>query len=348
MFKILVIAPSWVGDAVMAQPLLRRLKEQRPDAVIDVFAPAWVAPVLERMPEVRRIIANPLAHGELRLPLRWRLGRALRKERYDQALVLPNSLKSALIPFFAGIPRRTGFVGEARYGLLNDARRLDKKALPLMVERFAALAAPPFEKGELGGISPKTVFQPRLTSTGAQQQAALDRLALAPRKPVAAFCPGAEYGPAKRWPAPYFAELAQALAAQGYEVWLLGSGKDAQTGEEIERLSQGTARNLCGKTDLAEAIDLLAAASLVITNDSGLMHVAAALDRPMIAIFGSSSPGFTPPLSGRARILSLNLPCSPCFKRECPLGHFDCMRKLTPERVAGEIGKPGGTCQVAG
>jgi heptosyltransferase-2 len=148
---------------------------------------------------------------------------------------------------------------------------------------------------------------------------------------------GAEYGPAKRWPAAHFAALAGKLATDGYQVWLLGSAKDAAIGAEIEQASRGAALNLCGRTDLGQAVDLLSTADLVVSNDSGLMHLAAALDRPMVAIFGSSSPGFTPPLSSRARVASLNLPCSPCFKRECPFGHLDCMLQLTPEKILSEI-----------
>ena len=349
--KILIIAPSWVGDAVMAQPLLRRLRERYPDAVIDAFAPAWVAPVLERMEEIRRVVINPLAHGALSLKLRWKLGRALRKDRYDHVIILPNSLKSALIPFFAGIPLRTGYKGEMRFGLVNDMRRLDKQALPLMVERFAALAGHP------GKPLRRPVENPHLTTEEGQVQTTLAKLGLTPKKTVVAFCVGAEYGPAKRWPAPHFAELARMLANAGHEVWLLGSHKDAEIGTEIERIyfklpsfapsplagegwgegGNSALRNLCGQTDLAQAIDLLAAANLAVVNDSGLMHIAAALDKPVIALFGSSSPGFTPPLSDQARIVSLNLPCSPCFKRVCPLGHFDCMMKLTPQRVLDEI-----------
>jgi len=329
--KILIIAPSWVGDAVMAQPLLRRLRERYPDAVIDAFAPAWVAPVLERMPEIRRVVINPLAHGEFSLKLRWKLGRALRLDHYDHAIILPNSLKSALIPFFAGIPLRTGFKGEMRFGLVNDLRHLDKQALPLMVERFAALAENP------GAPLRRPVENPRLTADKDRVQTTLAKLGLFPKKTVIAFCVGAEYGPAKRWPAPHFAELARMLVNAGHEIWLLGSHKDAEIGAEIERSSNGAARNLCGQTELDEAIDLLAAASLAVVNDSGLMHIAAALNKPMIALFGSSSHGFTPPLSDQARIVSLNLPCSPCFKRVCPLGHCDCMMKLTPQRVFEEV-----------
>jgi heptosyltransferase-2 len=283
----------------------------------------------------------------------------LQQDHYDHVIILPNSLKSALIPFFASIPLRTGFTGEMRFGLVNDLRRLDKQALPLMVERFAALADHP------GMPLRRPVENPRLTTEEGQVQATLAKLGLTPKKTVVAFCVGAEYGPAKRWPASHFAELARMLGDAGHQIWLLGSHKDAEIGAEIEQIyferpsrspplplagegwGEGNSlaekgngegkisalRNLCGQTDLAQAIDLLAAANLAVVNDSGLMHIAAALDKPMVALFGSSSPGFTPPLSDQARIVSLNLPCSPCFKRVCPLGHFDCMMKLTPQRV---------------
>jgi heptosyltransferase-2 len=330
MSKALIIAPSWVGDAVMAQPLLRRLRERNPELVLDAFAPPWVAPVLERMPEINRVVINPFGHGALRFRDRWQTARQLKQEGYDHAIVLPNSLKSALIPFFAGIPLRTGYVGEMRYLLLNDARRLDKLALPMMVERFAALAE------RLGAALQRPVPYPNLAVDAARRQAILDKLRLSPAKPVAAFCVGAEYGAAKRWPSRHFARLAQLLATD-YEIWLLGSAKDAAGGTEIETLSLGAARNLCGQTDLGEAVDLIAASALAVSNDSGLMHVAAALDKPMIALYGSSSPGFTPPLSDNARVVTLQLPCSPCFKRDCPLGHLDCLEKLTPKRVMEEI-----------
>jgi len=325
--KILVIAPSWVGDTVMAQPLFKRLHERHADLTLDVLAPPWTLPLLKHMAEVHEAIANPFGHGELRLMERYRLGRELRKRGYDQAVILPNSLKSALVPFFAGIPLRTGFVGELRWGLVNDARRLDEKALPLMVERFLALA----EAGAGGG------FAPHLHADPAESQKTAQKLGLSLDKPVAAFCIGAEYGPAKRWPAQHFAELARLLAARGYAIWLVGSPKDAEIGRAVQSQSGGICHDLCGKTGLSEAIDLLALARLVVSNDSGLMHVAAALDKPMVALYGSSSPGFTPPLSDKARIVSLNLACSPCFKRVCPLGHFNCMMQLGPQQVLAEI-----------
>ena len=331
MQKILVIAPSWVGDAILAQPMLMRLKQRHPDAQVDLLAPPWTAALLRQMPEVHEVIINPFPHGALELLARYRLGKQLRAAHYDQAIVLPNSFKSALAPFFANIPLRTGFVGEMRYGLLNDARKLDKQVLPLMVERFAQLAETPEDAIQ------HPLPQPRLHVGEEQRQRVLDKLGLYINQPIAVFCPGAEYGPAKRWPAPYFAELAQRLHKLGYAVWLAGSSKDKEIGEKIIALGNAACRNLCGETDLAEALALLSCADLVVSNDSGLMHLAAALDRPMLALYGSSTPQFTPPLSDQALVLKLDLPCSPCFKRVCPLGHFNCMMQLTPDQVMQHI-----------
>ena len=337
MQKILVIAPSWVGDTMLVQPMLMRLKQRHPDAQIDALAPPWAAALLRQMPEVHEVISNPFPHGALKLLARYRLGKHLRSTHYDQAIVLPNSFKSALVPFFAKIPLRIGFVGEMRYVLLNDARKLDKYNLPLMVERFVQLAEAPSDTIQ------RPVPQPCLQVSKEQRQLVLDKLGLSITQPIAVFCPGAEYGQAKRWPIPYFAELAQRLRKQGYAVWLVGSVKDKEIGEKIIALGNEACRNLCGTTDLAEAIALLSYADLVVSNDSGLMHIAAALDRPMLALYGSSSPQFTPPLSEQAHILKLELPCSPCFKRVCPLGHFNCMTQLTPDQVARHIPvKPGG------
>ncbi|MGV3627871.1 MAG: lipopolysaccharide heptosyltransferase II [Betaproteobacteria bacterium] len=335
MTSILVVGPSWVGDTVISQSLLKLLRQQNPAAQIDYLAPPWTLPLLARMPEVRHGISNPFGHGAFRLGERRALGKTLRERNYVHALVLPNSWKSALIPWFAGIPRRTGFRGEARWGLLNDLRRLDSVALPQMVQRFAALALP------AGTTLPSPLPLPALQSTAAQQQTLLARLGLNTDKnkdkPVVAFCPGAEYGPAKRWPEAHFAALARMLAARGCVVWLVGSPKDHAVAETVVQGSAGACINLCGKTDIAEATDLLAAARLVVTNDSGLMHIAAAVGRPVIALYGSSSPLFTPPLSPDARILKLDIECSPCFKRECPLGHFKCLNDLSPERVFAAI-----------
>jgi len=330
-FKILIVAPSWVGDAVLAQPLFKRLHERHGDLTLDVLATPWTRALFARMPEINASIDSPFGHGELALRRRYALGRSLAARGYDQAIVLPNSWKSALIPCFAGIPLRTGFVGEARWGLLNDARRLDKQALPLMVERFALLAE------ATGDAVKRPLAAAQLKVDHAQRAAALRKLALDPRRPVAALCPGAEYGPAKRWPPEYFSELAQKLAAAGCDVWLIGSAQDAALGATIAQAGSGSCINLCGRSTLAEAIDLLSCAALVVSNDSGLMHIAAALGKPLTAIYGSSSPAFTPPLSARAQIVRLDLACSPCFRRVCPLGHFNCMRQLTPQHLWEQI-----------
>ncbi|MDB5801790.1 MAG: lipopolysaccharide heptosyltransferase [Rhodocyclales bacterium] len=334
--RFLTIAPSWIGDTVAAQPLFMRLRERYANVRIDVLAPPWVAAVLHAMPEINgAVIDNPFAHGQLRLRDRWALARKLKANAYDAAYVLPNSLKSALIPFFAGIPRRIGFTGESRYGLINVRHTLDEIALPLQVERYAVLAGEPHQSLF------RPLPDPRLSVDAASVTATLQSLDLSRSPAPVVFCPGAEYGPAKRWPEQHFAELAQKLAAQGTPVWLLGSKKDAPVGDEIVRLSGGqeaaAARNLCGVTNLEQAVHLLSVARHVVTNDSGLMHVAAALGTPLTALFGSSSPEYTPPLSGKAQTIWLKLDCSPCFQRECPLGHLNCLRGITAERVAGTM-----------
>jgi heptosyltransferase-2 len=333
MHKILIIGPSWVGDAMLMQPMLLRLRQRHPGCRIDVLAPPWTAALLGAMSEVDEVIINPFPHGELRLVARFRLGKKLRESKYDQAIVLPNSLKSALVPYFAQIPLRTGFVGEFRYGLLNDARKLSKMRLPLMVERFAQLAE------DRQGAIPRPLANPSLEVSPSLRDAVLLKLGLTMDLPIAVFCPGAEYGPSKRWPVPYFAEIAQRLRKHGFAIWLVGSAKDREIADKIVSMGNPASRNLCGSTDLADAIALLSCAELVISNDSGLMHIAAALNRPMLALFGSSSPQFTPPLSPKAEVVKLDLKCSPCYKRECPLGHFNCMMQLTPDLVWNKIEK---------
>ena len=321
--RCLIVGPSWVGDMIMAQALFKSLHNRHPNLNLDVLAPAWSHGILARMPEVRQALAAPFAHGRFGLGERWRLGRELAAERYDQAIVLPNSWKSALVPFFAGIPLRTGYVGEFRCGLLNDSHRLDKAGMPRLVDRYRALA---------DGVD-ETVTQPRLRVDPDTQRVALARLGLDLDRPILAFCPGAEYGTAKRWPIGHYAAVARTKLDQGWQVWLFGSGKDRSTTSAINALLADHCHDLAGRTSLEAVADLLACARTVVSNDSGLMHVAAAVGVPVIALYGSTDPGYTPPLSDRARILRLGLDCSPCFKRECPLGHLDCLNKLAPEQV---------------
>lgn len=327
--KILVVGPSWVGDMVMAQVLFRCIRQQQSDALIDVLAPSWCRDLLTRMPEVRFALPLPIRHGELALGKRWHIGSDLREEHYDQVIVLPNSFKSALIPLFARIPVRTGWRGEARSLLLNDCRVLDKTKYPLMVQRFAALAFP--ANSRLPSVLPK----PALQVDDSSAKAVMERLHLTLQKPVLVLCPGAEFGVAKQWPLQHYAALAQHFAEQGMQVWLMGSERDAAGSLEILALTgdHSNVINLCGRTTLGEAVDLMAQASMVVSNDSGLMHVAAALARPLVVVYGSTSPAFTPPLADQVQVLSLNLACSPCFKRECPLQHLECLRLLLPARV---------------
>lgn len=328
--RILIVAPSWIGDTLLAQPLFARLHEKHAGLELDALAPAWTKPVLERMPEIAATLASPFAHGELDFAGRWRLGRALAARRYDEAIVLPNTFKSALVPFFAGIPVRTGYVGEARWGLLTRVHRLRRGELPLMAERYAQLAEAPGEPVR------RPLARVRLAVNAANRDAALAHFALERSRPVAVLAPGAEYGPAKRWPARHFAALAGLLAARGFAVWLIGSPKERALGEEIAAASGGAARNLCGAMDLASAIDVMSVARVAVCNDSGLMHIAAALGLALVALYGSSSPEHTPPL-GPARIARIAIACSPCFKRQCPLGHFRCMNELAPEQVLAEV-----------
>ena len=331
--RILVVGPAWIGDMVMAQSLYMALRRRYPNASIDVLAPAWSGPVLRRMPEVRRLVEMPLGHGELGLAARYRLGRALRAEGYEQAIVLPRSFKSALTPFFAGIPRRTAYRGETRYGLINDMRPLDRQRLPLMVQRYVALAL----EREAEPPSFADIPYPRLEIDRENQARLVAELGLSRDRPVAGFMPGAEYGPAKRWPPEHFAGLARALTARGFEVWLFGSEKDRPICQEIARQAGAGVADLSGRTRLEDAIDLVALTEWAVTNDSGLMHIAAATGRRIVAIYGSSTPGYTPPLSVTAETVHLDLPCSPCFERECPLGHYDCLRKLDVGRVLARI-----------
>ena len=272
------------------------------------MAPNWCKPLLARMPEVRKAIEMPLGHGAFELGTRYRLGKSLR-EQYDMAIVLPNSLKSAFVPFFAKIAHRRGWKGESRYILLNDLRA-NKKDYPMMVQRYVALA---FEKDAVPKADDIPVLKPYLTVEPARQAETLKRFekqtALLGERPIIGFCPGAEFGPAKRWPHYHYEKLAEMLITQGYAVELFGSAKDEPVGEEIRQSLPEELRefcvNLAGKTNLNEAVDLIANCTAVVTNDSGLMHIAAAVNRPLIALYGPTSPQYTPPLSDKATIIRL-------------------------------------------
>lgn len=323
---------------VMAQSLFMALQQRYPNLIIDVLAPAWSEPLLDRMPEVNESICMPIGHGKLQLGLRHRIGKKLREKRYDWSILLPNSLKSALIPFWANIPIRTGYKGEMRYGLLNDIRHLEKQTLTMTVQRFVALSLDrdAYQRNPLVANIPQPKLQ--LDQPHVSKTAAL--FGLRSEQPTLALCPGAEYGPAKRWPIEHFAEVARQQLDAGWQVWVFGSEKDREVAESIcdqAGRAEHPIVNLAGRTSLAEAIDLMSLTDSVISNDSGLMHVAAALDKPVIALYGSSDPNFTPPLHAAAHVITLNLACSPCFERECPLGHLDCLTKIEPKQVLSHL-----------
>jgi heptosyltransferase-2 len=338
--KVLIVGPSWVGDMVMAQSLYQLLKSTNPETEIHVLAPPWSRPVLERMDQVTRAVELPAAHGELALRRRYELGRRLRAERYARAIVLPRSFKAALLPFFARIPIRTGYRGEHRYGVINDMRRLDPVVLDQTVKRFVALG--PTREGT--PLSP--LAEPRLRTDETSLAQAKRRLKLPAAAEVVAMMPGAEYGDAKRWPLESYADLARRLANVGVDVWILGSEKERPLGQAIaESANRENVRNLCGRTTLGDVVDLLGAAKVAVTNDSGLMHVAAAVRTHVVALYGSTSPAMTPPLTSSKSVFHLALECSPCFQRECPLGHLRCLRDIAVDdvlsRVITALGDPG-------
>lgn len=323
--QILVAGPAWVGDMVMAQSLFITLKKRPHPVEIDVLAPAWSNPIIARMPEIREAINLPINHGEFGLGQRYIIGKSLREKKYDQAIITPRSYKSALVPFFAKAKQRTGYRGEMRYGVINDIRQLDKNILRQTVQRYVTLGLDDNQTN-----TPEIPF-PKLTVDNNNLQSLLSKLELKLDKPVVALLPGAEYGEAKRWPVEYYASLANKLSNEGYQVWVLGSEKDRVAAEEIAK--NNFIKNLCGKTRLEDSIDLLSVCSGAVTNDSGLMHIAAAVDIPLVAIYGSSTPDYTPPLTSKAKIQYLGLECSPCFKRECPLGHTNCLKNITVDEV---------------
>jgi heptosyltransferase-2 len=326
--SILVVGPAWIGDMVMAQSLLKLLKQRSPDAAIDVLAPEWSLPLIARMPEVRKGIVAPFAHGEFAFGRRRRLGHELRARRYDRAIILPRTFKSALVPWFARIPRRTGYRGEMRYGLVNDMRPFDPTVLEQVAKRYVALGLEP-------GEAPGAIPFPALDTSRPGQIKTIESLGLSVERPVVALLPGAARGPAKRWPSGHYAELAKRLESAGFAVWVLGGDEDRVPAERVAAV--GRAVNLCGRTSLEQAIDLLAFAGQVVGGDSGLTHLAAAVGARVVALYGPTPPALAPPLTDRAAVHYLSLECSPCFKRECPLVHQRCLVDISPDQVLQSI-----------
>ena len=337
MHSILIIAPNWIGDAVMTQPLLANLKSQYPNAKIDVLASTWVAPIYRACTEVHEVIEAKFEHRKLQWNLRKQLADDLATKKYQSCFVLPNSFKSAIIPWLASIPFRVGYRGEMRFGLINlTLDNPSKVNRPPMVEHYLALSQL-LNDGQAPLLVSNTT--PKLNVSAAANlsvQTKLQNNSIDPAN-VYIMCPGAEYGQTKRWPTHHFAELAQRLidSNPNNQIILLGSKGDRSLAQEIYSQTERSVQihNWCGDTSLDEAIALIGMSKAVISNDSGLMHIAAALKTPQVAIFGSSDPAHTPPLSDKARVIWLNLPCSPCHKRVCPLGHLKCLDDILPEQV---------------
>ena len=299
--NILIIGPSWVGDSVMAQSLYIQLKKEVPDCNIDVVSPPWTVSIMERMPQVSRNIVSPFLHGDIKLISRNRFGKSLKKFNYDRSIILTNSFKSALVPYFAKIPIRTGWLGEFRYGLLNDIRKLDPTKNHLMVEKFVSLSL------QDNNYFLESLDFPLLTIDLVNQKNVLSKLSIDSSLRSLAICPGAEFGPAKQWPPEYYAEVARAYIDRGWNILCLGSPNDQETGVQIESFQnlnkENKFYNLIGQTSLIDAIDILGLCDRVVTNDSGLMHIAAAVGTPLVALYGPSSPAYTPPLIDNKKIL---------------------------------------------
>ena len=326
--RILVVGPSWIGDMVLSQSLYKSLKRQSATTEIDVVAPAWSKALLHRMPEVSNAVEMPIGHGEMKLRTRYRLGRQLRQRNYNQAIIIPRSMKAALLAWFANIPIRTGYRGEMRYGLINDMRMLDRESMPKIVTRFVFLGEPP-------GVLPHGIDTPRpaLIVDQNNRDACLQRLGLKKDTPVLVLIPGAAYGKSKQWPVEYFSEIARRYVDKGWQVWVFGSTTDCVLGEQIKESVPRGAVNLCGQTTLEEAIDLMSIADMVVANDSGMMHVAAAVGRPLVAMYGSTAESYAPPMTSHAKCLSRNLECSPCRSRTCRYGHYRCLTEISPDEV---------------
>lgn len=330
--RILIVGPSWVGDAVMAQSLYKIIKSKN-DNQIDVLSPEWSLGILERMEEISDVIISPFQHGELKLKERISLGKTLSKNNYDQSIVLTNSFKSSLIPYFSDIPIRTGWLGEFRYGLINDVKKFNKHDCPLMVERFAMLYKE--------NLKLKEIPKPSLRIDKNNIEKLKKDHLIDDSMPCIALCPGAEFGPAKRWPSFHYSEVASHYLLRGWNVFILGSSKDVSVAKEIrEALPASTYTNffdLTGKTTLPDAIDILSISDVVLTNDSGLMHIAAATGTPLLALYGPSSPEFTPPLSEKARILRKAVGYSKVRKTNTKEGYHPSLLNLKPSEIMEEL-----------
>ena len=329
--RILIVGPSWVGDSVIAQSLYQYIKQLNTAAVIDVLVPKYLHGLLKRMPQIRRAIEMPLTHRQLGLRKRRQIGISLRN-CYDKAIILPRSFKAALIPWFAKIATRTGLCGEMRYGLINDMRKLDNHTIPRLADRFVRLGQP-----DQTSVF-KCIPPPRLIVNPENARICMQRMKLNCDTPIMILAPGAGK-PSKQWPPHYFAKIAEHYATKGYQIWILGSANDQAICQCITNMSKVAIDNLCGRTSLEDTVDILAQANIVIANDSGLMHIAAAVDSLVIGIFGPTTPEYTLPISNQIGYSWNKLPCSPCWQNTCRYGHYHCLTQITPFNIMSIVSK---------
>ena len=322
--KFLIICPNWIGDMVMTHALLQKLKHIHPYCIIDIIAPTWCAELAQFMPEIRKIYISPSKHGQLNILKVWNTAKKLQKKNYSHAIIIPNSFKSALIPFLAKIPIRIGYIGEWRQFLLTKHYKKNKK------QKFVDQVAMLFKEEALDTPPPYLHVNQNALATIKQKYNLPNSL-----KKTIALCPGAAYGPAKSWPIEYYLKIAQHMLQKGWHVWLFGSQAEEKLGQYIEHQCKESKNfiNFIGKTTLEESIYLLSCTEKVMANDSGLLHIASALQRHVIALYGPTPPDVAPPLTKKADIYYLKLDCSPCFQRHCPLKHHQCLRQITPEMV---------------
>lgn len=313
---------------VMAQALYKALHHNSTSAEIHVVAPVWSRSLLTRMPEISKIISLDIAHGELGLGKRYRLGKSLHNENYTQAIILPRSFKSALVPWFAKIPRRIGEIGECRHMLLTNKYLTNKKKeIPNVCNYLRFLDIEASVSDVISNYSPS------LTVDKDKQAELLNNFGLVSDTPLVACMVGAEFGPSKQWPYEHFANLIDLLREQNINVCILGSDKDQQSGNRIQSLCKSSILNLCGKTSLTDVIDLLSACDAAVSNDSGLMHIAAAVNTPVVGLYGGTTPAYTPPLHARAKSFYVRVTCSPCWQRTCRYNHYRCLTDILPKDV---------------
>lgn len=329
--KILIVGPSWVGDAVMAQSLYKIIKDSNPQSKIDVLSPEWSLGILNRMDELDDLICSPFDHGDLRIKDRIRFGYSLRDRSYDQAIVLTNSLKSSFIPFTANIPKRTGWLGEMRYGFINDIRKVNKNKHKLMVEKFSCLSINPLVDNNY------EIPWPSLRVDLINLSKLLKKYSFEQSHESIAICPGAEFGPSKRWPANYYAEVIRHYLSKNWQVFILGSKNDLPVAKVIEDQvpseNKALLFNFTGQTSIEDAVDILSTCDLVLTNDSGLMHVAAAVNVKLLALYGPTSPKFTPPLSKKAKVIQKIEGYEKTREGELEEGYHYGLSMIKPEEV---------------